>query len=405
MQQHPIKLLLSKPTRRFTLASFPGPHRSSATASNNNNNNSLLSSVLFGNHNRSLIANPNPNPVVGFYRYFTNSRSCTGDSDMTQKKVFLTRKVPQKAIDLLENCKSIELEKWDSDEPIPRAELLNKVQGKDGLCCLLTEKIDAELLDAAGPQLRAVSTMSVGYDHINVPDCQQRQVQIGNTPGVLTDATADLTMALLLATARRVVEATDAVKNGEWGTWGPMWMCGMELAGSTVGVIGLGRIGAAVAQRVKAFNVGRILYSGRGAKPDVAGPLGAEYVDQDTLLRESDIVIVMCALSQETAGMCDRAMFKKMKSSAILINSSRGGVLNQDDLYEALTSGEIGAAGLDVTTPEPLPPTHKLVGLPNCTIFPHIGSATMKTREAMAMRMAENMVAFAEGKEKMPFAI
>ncbi|HMN30153.1 MAG TPA: NAD(P)-dependent oxidoreductase, partial [Caldilineaceae bacterium] len=203
---------------------------------------------------------------------------------MARPLVLVTRRIPQAGlVRVNEEC---EVKHWDSDDAIPRATLLEWIKGVAGLYCLLTERIDDELLAAAGPSLRVVSTMSVGYDHIDVAACHRRAVLIGNTPGVLTDTTADLTVALMLATARRLVEAAAAVKDGTWSTWKPEWMTGYDLFGSTVGIIGLGRIGEAVAKRLTGFGC-RLLYSGRHPKPEVADPLGVHYVSQEKLLAES----------------------------------------------------------------------------------------------------------------------
>lgn len=313
---------------------------------------------------------------------------------MTRPHVVVTRAIPQAGLERVqEQC---EVRHWDSDEPIPRAQLLEWVAGCDGLYCLLTEQIDDALLDAAGPQLKVVSTMSVGYDHIHVDACRRRGVAVGNTPGVLTDTTADLAVALLLATARRLVEGAEAVKAGQWSTWKPEWLTGPDLHGSTVGIVGLGRIGAAVARRLQGFDC-TILYSGPNAKPDVADPLGARYVDMETLLAESDFISIHCPLNDETRNLFDAAAFAAMKPTAILINTSRGGTVDQAALYQALSSGQIAAAGLDVTSPEPLPADDPLLTLPNCVVLPHIGSASIATRTRMATMAADNLVAGVRG--------
>ncbi|XP_005105201.1 glyoxylate reductase/hydroxypyruvate reductase [Aplysia californica] len=313
-------------------------------------------------------------------------------------RVFVSRRIPPKALQMLQagcdvNC-------WDSDEPPSRKGYLDSVRGIDALFCLLTDKIDAELLDAAGPGLKVVSTMSVGHDHIDLQECKARKITVGYTPGILTSATAELTVALLLATSRRLKEGMRAVVNGEWGTWKPTWLCGSGLDGSTVGIVGLGRIGIAVAQCLKPFGVAQFLYSGRSEKPE-AESIKAKFVPFDDLLQTSDFVIACCALTQDTAGLFNKDAFSKMKKSAIFVNSSRGGVVNQEDLLHALTSGEIAGAGLDVTSPEPLPTDNPLLKLDNCVVLPHIGSATYSTREAMAVLAAENLLAGVRG-EPMP---
>ncbi|XP_036425144.1 glyoxylate reductase/hydroxypyruvate reductase isoform X2 [Colossoma macropomum] len=315
-------------------------------------------------------------------------------------RVFVTRRIPQEGLELLQRAAVCTVSLWDSDEPVPRAELLKGVEGAHGLFCLLSDRIDAEVLDAAGPNLKVISTMSVGFDHLAIDEIKKRGIRVGYTPDVLTDATAELTVALLLATARRLPEGIQEVKSGGWSSWKPLWLCGYGLSGSTVGVIGLGRIGLAIARRLKPFGVKRLLYSGRQPKPQ-AQEVDGEYVPLDSLLGESDFVVVSCALSPETQGLCDKGFFSKMKKTAVFINTSRGAVVNQEDLYEALTAGQIAAAGLDVTTPEPLPTDHPLLTLKNCVVLPHIGSATYSTRGIMAQLSANNLLAGLTG-EAMP---
>ncbi len=304
--------------------------------------------------------------------------------------ILLTAPIPQLALDRLQSACT--LRHWSDSPQIPRATLLEWAQGVDGIYCLLHDKINGELLDAAGSQLKVVSTMSVGYDHVEVAACRARGVKLGNTPGVLTETTAELAMALLLATSRRLPEAINAVKDGSWGAWQPEWMTGRDIAGSTVGIVGLGRIGAAFGRMLSGFNC-RLLYSGPHPKPDLAEPIRATYVDEDTLLAESDFVSLHCPLNQHTKLLVNASFLGKMKRAAILINTTRGGVVDQDALYTALVNRTIGAAGLDVTTPEPLSPEHKLLTLPNCVILPHIGSASIATRTKMAMMAAENVIA------------
>ncbi|XP_036407307.1 glyoxylate reductase/hydroxypyruvate reductase [Megalops cyprinoides] len=311
-------------------------------------------------------------------------------------KVFVTRRIPQEGMRILTQAADLDVSVWDSDEPVPRAELLKRVAGINGMLCLLTDRIDAEVLDAAGPNLKVISTLSVGFDHLAIDEIKKRGMRVGYTPDVLTDATAELTVALLLATARRLPEGVMEVKSGGWSSWKPLWMCGYGLSGSTVGVIGLGRIGLAIAHRLKPFGVKKLLYAGRAPKPQAA-EVEAEYVPLDTLLTESDFIVVSCSLTPETKGLCDKAFFSKMKKTAVFINTSRGPVVNQEDLYEALSSGQIAAAGLDVTTPEPLPTDHPLLTLKNCVVLPHIGSATYSTRGTMAELAANNLLAGLRG--------
>ena len=221
-------------------------------------------------------------------------------------RVLVTRRIPQAAIERVRGA--CEVKQWESDEPIPRDVLLEWVRGVDGIYCLLTERIDAELLDAAGPQLKVVSTMSVGYDHVDLPALRARGVALGNTPGVLTETTADLALALLLAAARRLPEAWSAAKEGTWGPWQPEWMTGRDVYGSTVGIVGLGRIGAAVARRLLGFGC-RIVYSGPRPRPELADPLGATYLSFEQLLAESDFVSIHCPLNDATRHLFGAAAF------------------------------------------------------------------------------------------------
>ena len=310
-------------------------------------------------------------------------------------KVLVTRNIPQQAIERVRAA--CEVKQWESDAPIPREVLLEWVRGVDGIYCLLTERIDGALLDAAGPQLKVVSTMSVGYDHVDLPALRARGVPLGNTPGVLTETTADLALALLLAAARRLPEAWSAAKDGTWGPWQPEWMTGRDVHGSTVGIVGLGRIGAAVARRLLGFGC-RIVYSGPRPRPDLAEPLGATYLSFEQLLAESDFVSIHCPLNDATRHLFGAEAFAAMKPTAILVNTSRGPVVDQEALYQALKRGQIAAAGLDVTTPEPLPVDNPLFSLPNCVVLPHIGSASIATRLQMALMAAENLIAGVEGR-------
>lgn len=273
---------------------------------------------------------------------------------------------------------------------------MRNVVGKDGIYCTLTDKIDVELLEHAGPNLKVVATISVGYDHIDVEECRKRGIRIGYTPDILTDATAELTMALLLSTSRRLFEANREVYNGGWRTWSPFWMVGNGLKNSIVGIYGLGRIGLEIAKRIAPFKPARIIYTSRSEKAE-ASHLGAELVDFEELLNISDFVIISCALTPQTKDLFNETIFMKMKTNAILVNTARGGIVDQNALYNALKRGTIKAAGLDVTTPEPLPTDHPLLSLPNCVILPHIGSADIETRIEMSRITAINILAALKG--------
>jgi glyoxylate/hydroxypyruvate reductase len=305
-------------------------------------------------------------------------------------KVVVTRRVPEEAVQRLQE--SCDLQYWDSDDPIPRQTLLEWVQGCDGIYLLLTEKVNDELLDAAGPQLRVVSTMSVGYDHVDVPACTRRNIAIGYTPDVLTKTTAELTVALLMTAARRISEGIDAVRNGEWSTWKPMWLTGQDLHDSTVGIMGLGRIGAAVARMLSGFDC-NLIYFDPYPNPKLAESLGVEYVPWEELLSRSDFVTTHTPLTKETYHLFNADAFRCMKKSAIFVNTSRGGIVDQEALYNALVNGDILAAGLDVTEPEPLPADHPLLSLKNCVVLPHIASASVATRRKMAILAADNVLA------------
>ncbi|KAK5621556.1 hypothetical protein CRENBAI_001610 [Crenichthys baileyi] len=311
----------------------------------------------------------------------------------TLPRVYVTRQIPPEGLRILRDSRQVQFELWDSDDvPVPRKELLQNVKGVDGLLCVLTEKIDAELLDAAGPNLKVLSTMSVGFDHLSLEELKKRGIRVGYTPEVLTDAVAELTVALLLATSRRLIEATHEAKTGGWGTWRTLWLCGYELANSTVGILGLGRIGVAIAERLAPFKVKKFIYTDVAPRPELAKAINAEYVSLDELAKQSDFLSVCCALTPETNEICNKDLFAKMKNTSIFINTSRGGVVNQEDLYEALSTGQIAGAGLDVTVPEPLPTSHPLFTLKNCVILPHIASASYSTRNAMSALAVNNLL-------------
>jgi lactate dehydrogenase-like 2-hydroxyacid dehydrogenase len=275
------------------------------------------------------------------------------------------------------------------------------VAGVEGLLALLTDRVDEELLDAAGPQLKVVSNFAVGFDNIDVPACTRRGIPVGNTPGVLTETTADLAFALLMAVARRLPEAYDYVRADRWQTWGPMLLLGRDISGATLGIVGFGRIGREMAKRGRGFGM-RILYHDvHRATPEEEAELGAESVEMERLLAESDFVTLHTNLSPETHHLLDAAAFGRMKPGAVVINTSRGPVIDHEALYEALKSGRLFGAGLDVTDPEPLRADHPLVTLPNCLIVPHIASASEATRDRMAEMAAANLLAGLRG-ERLP---
>ncbi|EEB14830.1 Glyoxylate reductase/hydroxypyruvate reductase, putative [Pediculus humanus corporis] len=321
---------------------------------------------------------------------------------MSVYSVYITRPdIPNIAIELLKK-KGYNVTVWPHMTPIPREELLKEIVGKDALYCVITDKIDAEVLNK-GDKLKVISTMSVGYEHLDINEIKKRNISIGYTPGVLTDAVAELTVGLLIATTRRFFESHQALLDGEWPTWSALWMCGVGLKNSTVGIVGFGRIGQAVAKRLIPFGVSQIVYSGRSKKPEEK-EFNAKFMSLDELVTISDFVIVTCALTPETKGMFHKDIFKKMKPTSIFVNTSRGGVVQQDDLINALKTNTIGAAGLDVMTPEPLPTDHELLQLKNCVVIPHIGSATYESRHNMAQLTANNIIAALE-KKPMPASL
>jgi glyoxylate reductase len=304
-------------------------------------------------------------------------------------KVFVSRPIPDQGLDLVRECCDAEI--WDGELPPPRDVLLSKVEGIQGLLCLLTERVDAELLDHA-PDLKVVANMAVGYDNITVAECTKRGIPVGNTPGVLTDTTADMAWALLMAGARRVVEAMDYVRTGKWKTWGPMLLMGQDVYGATLGIVGLGRIGAAVARRATGFDM-RILYHDVRRREDLEAKWGLEYVNLDTLLRESDFVSLHTVLSPETHHLISVRELQLMKETAVLVNAARGPIVDPEALYEALVQGQIACAALDVTEPEPINMDSRLLELKNIIIVPHIASASYATRGKMAEMAARNVIA------------
>ena len=312
-------------------------------------------------------------------------------------KAFVTRQIPEEALQIIRTACDAEV--WPEPDPPSRESLLGALPSVDGLLCLLTDRVDAEVLDAA-PNLRVVSQMAVGVDNIDVSACTERGIPVGNTPGVLTETTADLAFALILATARRVVEADAYTRSGAWKTWSPMLLTGPDVHHSTLGIVGLGRIGTEVARRARGFDM-RILYHARNRHPEAESELGAEYRTLNELLEESDFISIHTPLTPSTHHLIGQAEFARMKPSAVLINTARGSVIDEEALCEALRNGTIASAGLDVYEVEPLPITSKLLELPNVVALPHIGSASVKTRTKMAVLAAENLVAGLE-RRKLP---
>lgn len=315
---------------------------------------------------------------------------------MTERpRVFVSRILPGGAAPgspLATLQEAVDLSIWEAQTPPSAKALRTRAEGCDGLLTVLTERIDSALLDAA-PRVRVVANMAVGYDNIDVPACTERGVLVTNTPGVLTDATADMTWALLLAAARRLPEGDAALRGGGWGQWHPTWMLGHRVSGATLGIVGPGRIGRAVAERARGFRM-TVLYAGRRAVADFPGT----FVPIDDLLARAEYVSMHVPLTPETTRMCDATFFAHMRPDAIFVNTTRGGVVDQSALIEALRSGQIAGAGLDVMTPEPLAVTDPLLSAPHLVVAPHLGSATPETRTAMARLAVEGVLAGLAGR-------
>jgi len=314
---------------------------------------------------------------------------------MTKPKVYVTRRIAQEALDMI--TQDTEMEVWPEELPPPYEVLLEKVKNIDGLLSLLTDKIDANLMNAA-PKLKVISNMAVGYDNINVPEATSRGIVVGYTPGVLTETTADFAFALIMAAARRVVEADAYTRKGRWKTWGPMVMLGQDIHHATLGLVGLGRIGMEVAKRARGFNMKVIYFDAQRRSTQEEKELGVEYIPElSTLLSRSDFVSLHVPLIPQTHHLMGAKEFTLMKPTAILVNTSRGPVVDQKALYEALKAKQILAAAIDVTETEPISPGDPLLTLDNIIITPHIASASVVTRTRMAVMAAENLIAGLRG--------
>lgn len=290
-----------------------------------------------------------------------------------------------------------DVEYWNGNERPPRAEVLQRVAGKDALICLLTEKIDCELLDAAGPKLRIAANVAVGYDNIDVPACTERKVAVTNTPGVLDETTADFTWTLLMAVARRLIEADRLARSGAWRQWNLDQLCGTDIWGKTLGIIGFGRIGRAVARRAAGFRM-RVIYNSTTRAPEeIERELNAEFMERDRVLAQADFVSLHVPLRENTRGLIGPAELAKMKRSAFLINTTRGPVVQEAALVAALEQGTIAGAALDVFEREPL--ISDGLRRDNVVLAPHLGSASIETRTRMAMIAAENAIALFSGKQ------
>jgi len=303
-------------------------------------------------------------------------------------RVYVTRRIPEAGVRLLREC--CEVSQWESDEAVPRAVLMDALRECDGVLAMLTERFDAATLDAL-PRLKVIANMAVGFDNVDVAAATARGVVVTNTPGVLTETTADFAWTLMMAVARNIVPGYRYVQEGRWTTWGPLLLRGQDVYGATLGLVGLGRIGSGMARRARGFEM-RVLYHDAVRREDLEASLGIEFVPLETLLRESDFVSLHVPLTPETHHLIDRERLRMMKPTAILINTARGPVVDSAALDEALREGWIWGAGLDVTDPEPIPLDSPLLRRENCLIVPHIASASFRTRDAMAELAARNLI-------------
>lgn len=321
---------------------------------------------------------------------------------MSKPKVFVTRSIPEKGLAVVREFCDADI--WPEELPPPREVALERVKGVDGILSLLTTKMDAAVMDAAGPQLKVISNYAVGFDNIDIPEATKRGIPVGNTPGVLTDTTADFAFALLMAAARRVVEGDKYSRAGKWQTWGPKLLLGVDIHKATLGLVGYGRIGKAMAKRASGFDM-KVLYYDPSTKEDPSDKtLNAGYADLETVLRESDFVSIHTPLTDDTYHLINADALTKMKSTATLINTARGPVVDNQALYHALKNGDIAYAALDVTEPEPIPTDSPLLALDNIIIAPHIASASRATRDKMAQMAADNLLAGLKG-EPLPTCV
>lgn len=320
-----------------------------------------------------------------------------GCASMGQKPfVYITRKLPDDVIESFQSFAEVEVWPYE-EEPVPREILLEKARSANALLTMLSDRIDKELLMQT-QNLKVVANLAVGFDNIDVKTATERKIAVCNTPNILTDTTADLTFALILMTGRRLAEAIECVKLGQWKSWSPFFLAGTDIHHKTLGIVGMGKIGEAVAKRALGFEM-KVLYHNRNRKVDAEKQLGVIYKSFDDLLEESDYVVCLTPLTEETRGLFNKEAFKKMKQTAFFINVSRGAVVVEEDLIEALENGEIAGAGLDVFAKEPVDPNHPLLKFKQVVPLPHIGSASVETRREMMVRCMKNIEAILSGKK------
>ncbi len=314
-------------------------------------------------------------------------------------RVFVARLIPDDGLHpILESCDATI---WSDELPPPRDVLLRSIEGCHGVLTLLTDRVDAEFFERAGAGLRVVSNYAVGFDNIDVAEATRRGVPVGNTPGVLTETTADLAFALLMAAARRIPEGDRYVRAGKWRTWGPLLLLGPDVHHATLGIVGFGRIGQAMARRARGFEMTVLYHDVARAAREVELDLGATFVGLDELFERADVVTLHVNLTPETRRLVNAERLRRMKPTSIVVNTSRGPVVDQGALYEALRDGVIAGAALDVTDPEPMPADDPLLTLDNCLVVPHIASASRATRGKMAQMAAANLLAGLRG-ERLP---
>lgn len=312
------------------------------------------------------------------------------------KKIYITRKLPEEIIEPLR--KKFDVQMWHSETiGMTNEEIITNAKDAYALWTMLSDNIDRTLIESL-PNLKVISNFAVGYNNIDIEAAKDRSIVVTNTPGVLTETTADLAFALLLATARRITEVEQEIRSGNWDSWSPMQYTGMDVFGATLGIVGMGRIGEAVARRAKGFDM-NVLYHNRSRKLDAEETYGFTYAELDELLKQSDFVILLTPLTPETKGLIGERELNMMKETAAIINVARGGIVDEQALYEALASKKIWAAGLDVFEQEPVPVDHPLLTLPNVTVSPHIGSASIRTRQAMMQMNAKDIEAVLENRE------